>query len=206
MRQHNHRREIKMKRHRYLLAVTVFSLLSLFVSSCSKNESATEIRSISWSEPIELEGLPNFHKVSEGLYRGGQPEENGIKHLKKLGIKTVVNLRTHDTDRAMLKNTTITYVRLPFSVFWPKEKVFTRFLKIAKNPSRQPVFVHCKHGSDRTGAAVALYRIFIQGWQREEAIREMTAGGFGFHKVHNSLKDFVREFEFSEAEAPVSGN
>ena len=36
--------------------------------------------------------LANFHKVSDKLYRGGQPAEGGIKKLAELGIKTIVNL------------------------------------------------------------------------------------------------------------------
>src|SRR5215208_1127404 len=40
--------------------------------------------------------LPNFHKVSERLYRGGQPRSGGIKRLAELGIKTIINLRGVD--------------------------------------------------------------------------------------------------------------
>lgn len=40
-----------------------------------------------------------------------------------------------------------------------------------------------RHGSDRTGTMCALYRIAVQGWSKEDAIREMTAGGFGFHRI-----------------------
>jgi len=30
-----------------------------------------------WAERIELPGLPNLHKVSDGLYRGAQPTAPG---------------------------------------------------------------------------------------------------------------------------------
>ena len=46
-----------------------------------------------WAERIELPGLPNLHKVSDDLYRGAQPTAEGMRQLKKIGIKTVVNLR-----------------------------------------------------------------------------------------------------------------
>src|SRR6266567_2981749 len=39
------------------------------------------------------EGIANFGKVAERLYRGAQPDESGIKNLKRLGIKTILNLR-----------------------------------------------------------------------------------------------------------------
>ena len=40
--------------------------------------------------------LPNFHQVSEKLYRGGQPLGGGMKRLSELGIKSVINLRGED--------------------------------------------------------------------------------------------------------------
>jgi protein tyrosine/serine phosphatase len=41
------------------------------------------------------------------------------------------------------------------------------------------VFVDCLHGSDRTGLAVASYRVVEQGWDVETAIAELRE--FGFH-------------------------
>ena len=47
-----------------------------------------------WAERLELPGVPNLHRVSENLYRGAQPGAEGMKQLEKLGVKTVVNLRS----------------------------------------------------------------------------------------------------------------
>lgn len=43
--------------------------------------------------------------------------------------------------------------------------------------------VHCWHGSDRTGAVIAAYRIVQQGWSQHDAIDEMINGGYGFHPI-----------------------
>src|ERR1700758_4864973 len=40
------------------------------------------------------EGITNFGKVSDVLYRGAQPDDAAIEHLKALGIKTIISLRT----------------------------------------------------------------------------------------------------------------
>src|SRR5579862_7435666 len=40
--------------------------------------------------------LPNFHKVTEHLYRGAQPGKDGMRKLADLGIKTVINLREEE--------------------------------------------------------------------------------------------------------------
>jgi len=42
-------------------------------------------RPAEWATPIgDVPGLPNLHKVSDELYRGGQPEEDGFFELRKL--------------------------------------------------------------------------------------------------------------------------
>ncbi|MBZ5607126.1 MAG: hypothetical protein LAP38_02625 [Acidobacteriia bacterium] len=38
-------------------------------------------------------GVPNFHRVNEHIYRGGQPAPAGWTSLAGLGIKLVIDLR-----------------------------------------------------------------------------------------------------------------
>ena len=47
----------------------------------------------------------------------------------------------------------------------------------------QKVLIHCYHGSDRTGASVAMYRIIFENWPTEDALNEIKYGGYGFHPV-----------------------
>jgi len=37
------------------------------------------------------------------------------------------------------------------------------------------------------GCSVAVYRIVVQGWSKEEAILEMQKGGFGFHNTYTNI-------------------
>jgi len=37
--------------------------------------------------------LPNFHQVSDKLYRGAQPLNGAARKLAELGVKTIINLR-----------------------------------------------------------------------------------------------------------------
>ncbi len=46
----------------------------------------------------------------------------------------------------------------------------------------------------------ALYRIAVQGWTKEEAIREMTAGGYGFHEVFDNLPEWIEELDIESIE------
>ncbi len=132
--------------------------------------------------------------MSDTLYRGAQPTREGFVELQRMGIRTVVNLRSEHSDLQLIQGLDLKYVAIPMNAAFPKEEDFRRFLAVARDPASQPVFVHCQHGSDRTGTAVALYRVAVQGWDREEAIQEMTGGGYGFHGIYFHLKTFIREF------------
>jgi len=151
-----------------------------------------------WAERIELPGLPNLHKVSDDLYRGAQPTAEGMKELEKLGVKTVVNLRSLHSDSNEIKGTGLTYEHIVMTTLNVEDKDIVRFLQIVTDPGRTPVFVHCQHGADRTGTMCAIYRIAVQGWSKGEAIEEMTKGGFGFHSIWQSLPDYVRKLNVEE--------
>jgi len=110
-----------------------------------------------------------------------------MRNLKKLGIETIVNLRSFHSDRDEISNTGLAYEHIYMKAWHPEEEDVIRFLQIVTNPKRTPVLVHCQHGADRTGLMVAIYRIVVQGWSKEDAAREMTEGGFGFHEVWINL-------------------
>ncbi len=151
-----------------------------------------------WAEPLQLPGLPNLHKVCDQLYRGAQPTAEGIKHLEKLGVKTVVNLRFVTSDRDELEGTALRYEHINMVTFYPVSGDVVRFLKIVTDPNRTPVFVHCQHGADRTGTMCAIYRVAVQGWTKDEAIEEMTKGGFGHHPIWKNLVEFIREIDIDQ--------
>src|SRR5262249_22032521 len=44
------------------------------------------------------QGILNFGKINDSLYRGAQPDALGITNLSRLGIKTIVNLRMPNSD------------------------------------------------------------------------------------------------------------
>jgi protein tyrosine/serine phosphatase len=66
-----------------------------------------------------------------------------------------------------------------------------------------PFLIHCNHGSDRTGLMAAMYRILEQGWSREDALAEMTEGGYGFHSIWSNISRFVREADLEELRATI---
>jgi len=137
--------------------------------------------------------LPNMQRVSQSLYRGGQPTRDGFARLHKMGIKTVVNVRGGDIDQDAMGDLTFDYHQRPMSPWSPRDDDVIWFLRLATDASLAPVFLHCQHGADRSGYLIAMYRVVIEGWDRQRAIAEMTADGMGFHDLYRGLITYVRE-------------
>jgi protein tyrosine phosphatase (PTP) superfamily phosphohydrolase (DUF442 family) len=149
-----------------------------------------------WAEAIDGgEDLPNLFKVDEGFYRGAQPRNDGIQRLQEMGIRTVVSFRTSHSDRKESERSGLDYVRLPMRPWDVDEEEVIEFLSVATDPERRPVFVHCYHGSDRTGMMTAVYRVVAQGWSKDEAIDEMRNGGFGFHRSFQNMIDYIEDLD-----------
>jgi protein tyrosine phosphatase (PTP) superfamily phosphohydrolase (DUF442 family) len=175
-----------MMRHRHAI-VSLLALLMVPVALAAESK-----RPSRWAQPLKVDGVPNLHKVSDQLYRSAQPTAEGMKRLKAMGIRTIVTLRSFHSDRKLLRGTGLGYEHIYMKAHHPEEEEAVRFLRIVSDPKRTPVLVHCQHGADRTGTMCALYRVVAQGWTKEEAIREMTDGGFGFHSVFRNLPSWIR--------------
>ncbi|MBW2527856.1 MAG: tyrosine-protein phosphatase [Deltaproteobacteria bacterium] len=133
--------------------------------------------------------------MTPNLYRGAQPTAAGMAELSRLGVRTVVNLRKLSSDRDLMGALPLDYEHLGMTAWDPDDEEVVAFLKIATDPARQPVFVHCKHGADRTGLVVAVYRVVVEGWSKQAAIREMTDGGYGFHSIWQNLVRYLEKLD-----------
>jgi len=172
------------------------SVVSIPPPPASSAASATTAeRPASWAQPVELAGVPNLHKVSDSYYRSAQPSAEGMQQLQALGVRTVVNLRAIHSDRDEIGSTPLGYEHISVKAWHAEDEDVVRFLRIVADPNRQPVLVHCQHGADRTGMMTAIYRIAVQGWSKEDAIFEMTQGGFGYHQIWTNLVRYVREVD-----------
>ena len=155
-----------------------------------------------WAKPMTVDGLPNLHQLNDTLYRGAQPTAAGIRALKKMGVKTIINLRSFHSDRGEIGDTGLAYEHIYMKAWYAEQKEVVRFLQIVTDPDRASVFVHCKHGADRTGLMCAIYRVAIEGWSKDDAIAEMTTGGFGYHTIWANLTAFLREIDIEAVTPP----
>ena len=152
--------------------------------------------------------LPNFYKINDRLYRGAQPEPSGIKKLKELGIQTILNLRGEGEEtRAEQKEAEeagLKYIGLPMpGLSSPSDAAVEQALKIIDDPANGVVFVHCKHGADRTGTVIACYRISHENVNQDQAITE--ARKYGMSWVQFGMRQFIsgyyKKYQSQKAQA-----
>jgi tyrosine-protein phosphatase SIW14 len=108
----------------------------------------------------------------------------------------VVSLRQDDDERARVTAAGMRYVEIPmtigpFGAPVPTEAQAQAFLEAVTDPTGRPAYVHCKHGRDRTGVMVALYRVEVSRWTGEEAVRE--AEKRGLRPQYKSYRRWIRE-------------
>ncbi|NOT46178.1 MAG: hypothetical protein HOP17_00315 [Acidobacteria bacterium] len=162
------------------LAVIVFTVVQLAVSSQTVSKD-----------------LPNFHKLNDQLYRGGQPKADGFAELKAMGITTVIDLRDDDgnalKEKALVEKAGMRFVNKPLGN-WSRPDLndIDEILKEIDTPANQPVFVHCKRGKDRTGTVIAVYRMTHDGWTAKRAGDEAEELGIGWWQF--GMRDFINDY------------
>lgn len=181
-------------RARSIRILTLVSVLALITSPALTQDNA------------RYKELPNFHQVNERLFRGGQPRPGGFELLNRLGIKTVVNLRDDDDREAQeefdVEQAGLRYFNIPLRRLGrPEHTDIEQVLSIINNPDNQPVFVHCAHGSDRTGLVIAVYRI-SQGWTGDQAKAE--AKRYGLKPWQLRKKDYISDYYRDQRETRLA--
>lgn len=135
-----------------------------------------------------------FNNVSEQIYRGGEPSVSDIKMLSSLfNIKRIISLDGMIGNKIspLVKKLGIEHIIIPIG---GQESI--PLLNYLKNNIKtllnvQPVYIHCRHGSDRTGMAIALYRMQAENWSFEKAFNEANKYGFG-NKLDIDTEDLYK--------------
>ena len=142
------------------------------------------------------EGIPNFGKINDNLFRGAQPDSAGITNLARLGIKSIINLRMGyeiwKWEAAEAQANGITYTNVPLKGLGrPTDTQVANLLALIETLPA-PVFVHCRYGCDRAGTIIACYRIRRDHWSNEAALEE--ARKYGLSILEPGMIQLVREF------------
>jgi protein tyrosine phosphatase (PTP) superfamily phosphohydrolase (DUF442 family) len=155
---------------------------------------AADARSVDVNSGLVKASLPLFRLVGSEYLRGAQPARGGVDVLGRFGVKTIVDLRSkYDRTPAIAAEADqagLAYYWLPLSVWDPPTDAQTaEFLAVVADKSRCPVFVFCTDGVNRTGEMTAIYRMTHDGWNVDQAVKEMDDAGFS--PYYYSLRNYV---------------
>lgn len=158
----------------------------------------------------EVEGIPNLGRVRANVYRSGQPAgANQWRTIARLGVTDVLKLNALDEgvdDPPAELGITIHHIPIPpstkrwASVFeQPSPEALRAIVEdvLSMRASGKVWLIHCVNGHDRTGLAVMLVRMLVDGWTPLQAYAEALQ--WGYH--HQFRLDRTRH-ELSERERP----
>jgi protein tyrosine/serine phosphatase len=164
----------------------------------------TAPRPAHWAEPIAVEGVPNLHRITPALYRREQPNATGMKNLEKLGIRTVINLRYFNHDDDEVRGTNLRTERTKILTWRIDDDHVIEVMRMLRQADNGPFLIHCQHGADRTGLMSAMYRILVQGWSKEDALKELNEGGYGYHSMWRNIPRYIESADVEKLRAAIA--
>jgi hypothetical protein len=124
--------------------------------------------------------IANFGKVDDTVWRGARPDAGGAAWLVDAGVRSVINLELSDEDRAAFAPSPgIVLCHLPdwepLVLARVAEDRHIREVLAAIERLPKPVYVHCREGENRTGLAVAAYRLVVRGDPLEDVLSDLRS-------------------------------
>lgn len=191
----------------------IIILFALFFYFAPGSERAVPVpqadRPLTWAQPLLDSKITNFYKVSDNIYRGDRPTPDDLKDLQNRGIKTILDLEYFYTDRYKISEskTNFKFLHVRMNPWDIDDADIVTALDILTDKNNYPIYVHCQHGSDRTGVVIAMYRIIVQGWIKDDALAEMKGGGYGFHLIWANIPEYIKNVDIAKIKsAMLPGN
>ena len=133
--------------------------------------------------------------MNSNILRGGRPTYAGLSSLKSQGVKTIIDLeddyRATRTERANAARLGLRWINSPMNAGQvPPNDQIDRIEAMLEDASLFPIFIHCKHGQDRTGLIIGIYRVETDHVSPSQAYQEMLQ--VGFHQEYTALDSTFR--------------
>ncbi|KAF0145561.1 MAG: hypothetical protein FD156_842 [Nitrospirae bacterium] len=157
--------KMKQKNHRGGYLSILMLLLCGFLIGCA---------AMPWQTASDIP-----EPVSDGIYRGPRPN---FDELKKVAIGTIISLEDNpavvNAERITAAKMNIGFINCPMSeTAPPSPDSLKNIVKEIGKYRAGRVYVHCRRGIDRTGYAIAAYRIIDERWNCDRAYEEVIAHG-----------------------------
>jgi protein tyrosine/serine phosphatase len=187
---------------RQTTARLLIASLLLFTPALYAQDAGAVVRKPEWAAPVEASA--NLFSITPSLYRSAQLASKDIALVKSLGIQTVVSLRNFHDDQALLRGSGVKIKRVGINTWSVGDKQVVAALKAIKDAEKDgPVLLHCLHGADRTGLVSAMYRMLYQGWSKDDALQELTQGGYGYHSMWKNIPTYIKNVDIEKIRQAV---
>ncbi|MEJ7806358.1 MAG: sulfur transferase domain-containing protein [Telluria sp.] len=138
--------------------------------------------------------MTTFKDIGEDLFIGSQPAQQDIAEAKRVGIRTVIDLRmpaeTGTPNADMVENHGLTYVNVPVDKSALSQQHIVD-LDRAMGRTQGPYLLHCATGA-RAALLLSLSRAKQHGWTAERTFDEAEAMGFALRET-TDFANFVRQ-------------
>jgi protein-tyrosine phosphatase len=182
--------------YKKLLQLTIFTLILInqaMLQAEVQNKIKYDTRH-KWATPLDESIVRNGYKINDKIYRSAQPTQKAFKKLYNIGIRKTLNLRLFHSDYKEINGLPIEEIHIPLFILDIETDELIEIVNILHN-TKEPTLVHCKYGADRTGVVIAAYRILVENWSSEEAIKEMKEGGYGHLNIWRNLPKILKLLE-----------
>jgi protein tyrosine/serine phosphatase len=149
----------------------------------------------------------NFYQFSPNAFRSNQPSPRRLRKYKKLGIKTIINLRgTPKQSHYLFEREAcdeLDLVLINCSIFaraFTSKKYFIELFD-SFDEINGPFVLHCKSGADRASIAAAFYQIYIHGYSVKQTRDQFSIKYLHLKFTKTGLLDFLMDTYEREGES-----
>ncbi len=152
----------------------------------------------------------NLEEIAPGVWRSNQPSPSRLKRYRKMGIRSVINLRgvvqqssyLFEEEACRKLGLTLHNVTLSARKLVPRENI-QELIRLMRTAER-PFVLHCKSGSDRAGIASAIYLMVIEGRPLAEARKQLHWRFLHLSSTDTGILDHVLDvYEADTAVTPM---
>lgn len=125
---------------------------------------------ISFEEGKDIlkEEIPNFVILDKDVLGGGKPSANALEAAQKMGIKTIIDLRTPvegtEEEQKSVENLNMNYVNIPVIPSSLDDYEVEQLRTVLNDPQNTPAIIHCSTG----GRVLKLWTLYQNKYSKKD--------------------------------------